>query len=114
MNENAKIPCSEVVERLWEYIDEELADPDSAAVRAHLDACARCFPQYDFQRAYREFLRCTGDQPVPAELRQRVFEAMLVEEVRAMSSADAEPAAQRDTAVPATERRWWHRLLGGS
>ncbi len=74
--------CDRVIARLWEYVDGELTDAGAEEVRAHLEACARCFPQYDFQRAWLAFLRACAEQPVPPGLRQRVFQALLEESAR--------------------------------
>ena len=79
MNDPSMIPCDHVIARLWEYIDGELTEEQAAQVQAHLEICNRCFPQYDFQRAYRIFLRRTAQQPVPPGLRRRVFETILAE-----------------------------------
>ncbi len=80
MDEPMMIPCDRVIARLWEYVDGELEPASAAEISAHLDMCARCFPQYDYQRAYREFVRRTRRQDVPAGLRRRVFETILAEE----------------------------------
>jgi anti-sigma factor (TIGR02949 family) len=80
MNEAEMIPCDHVIAKLWEYIDGELTEEHAARIRAHLDMCARCFPQYNFQRAYKEFLRRTAERPIPPGVRRRVFEAILAEE----------------------------------
>jgi anti-sigma factor (TIGR02949 family) len=80
MSQVEMIPCDQVLAKLWEYMDGELTEEHAARVRAHLDICGRCFPQYNFQRAYREFIRRSAEQPLPPGLRRRVFEAILAEE----------------------------------
>jgi anti-sigma factor (TIGR02949 family) len=80
MNRPEMIPCDHVIARLWEYIDGELNEESAAEVRAHLDICSRCFPQYDFQRAFKEFTRRSAQKPMPPSLRRRVFEAIIAEE----------------------------------
>jgi anti-sigma factor (TIGR02949 family) len=80
MNRPEMIPCDRVIARLWEYIDGELTPDAADRVREHLDICSRCFPQYDFQQAYKEFARRGTTQPVPPHLRRRVFEMILREE----------------------------------
>jgi anti-sigma factor (TIGR02949 family) len=86
MNRPEMMPCDQVIARLWEYIDGELT-PDSAdRVREHLEICSRCFPQYDFQRAYKEFALRGAAQPVPPQLRRRVFEMILREEAAASTA----------------------------
>jgi anti-sigma factor (TIGR02949 family) len=96
MSDPMMIPCDQVIARLWEYIDGELEPSRAAEVSAHLKLCERCFPQYDYQRAYREFIRRTRGEAVPSGLRRRIFEMILAQE----------PAGRRGL------RGWLHRLLG--
>jgi anti-sigma factor (TIGR02949 family) len=77
------IPCDHVVAQLWEYIDGELSDERAALIRAHLDVCNRCFPEYDFHRAFVGFLRTHADRPIAPGLRQKVFETLLREDTAA-------------------------------
>lgn len=67
------IPCEEALGRLWELIDGELVPEDEVAVRWHVETCSRCYPQYDFQRAYLELLRRVRRGEAPASgLRRRL------------------------------------------
>lgn len=78
MKSKGMIPCEHVMDRLWEFLDGELENGDKVAVRRHLEICNRCFPQYDFQRAYFEFTRQVRDSDTaPSELRRRLFRAIL-------------------------------------
>lgn len=57
--------CEEVLIRLWEYLDQELAPEEAAVVRAHLRRCPECHPAYCCDRAFLELLarqrsRCTA------------------------------------------------------
>ncbi len=107
MNGAEMIPCDHVIAKLWEYIDGELTEELAAKVRAHLEICNRCFPQYDFQRTYKEFIRRCGEEPLPPGLRRRVFEAILAEESREpLPDGSSEGALDR---VKAT----FNRLFGG-
>jgi anti-sigma factor (TIGR02949 family) len=72
--------CGDVTARLWEYLDAELAPGSAARIEAHLARCQACHPAFDFQRAYRAFLRAQADCPVPPGLRSRVFRALLEQE----------------------------------
>jgi len=78
--EPGAISCREVVELLWEYIDAELTPEMEARIRAHLEACEKCYPHYDFQKVFVEFVRRHGGGAAPAALRQRVFQAILDED----------------------------------
>lgn len=73
--------CEEALARLMEFVDGELPIDEEAAVKKHLDICNRCYPQYDFQRAYHEFTRRLGDRDhAPAALRRRLFHRILEQE----------------------------------
>ncbi|MGH7482943.1 MAG: zf-HC2 domain-containing protein [Longimicrobiales bacterium] len=75
------IRCEEALVRLWEFLDAELPPDDEEAVKKHLDICNRCYPHYDFQRAYFEFTRRLREREhAPATLRHRLFEKILEQE----------------------------------
>lgn len=77
MDNAMMLPCDQVITRLWEYLDGALNDTQAGKIREHLEMCARCFPQYDFERAFLALLKRNANQPVPVALRQNVFEALL-------------------------------------
>ncbi len=77
------IDCCGVMERLYEYIDEELDDGTLVeAIRAHLDMCKACYPRYDFEKAFLRFLSDKGANSAPPELRRKIFARLLEEESR--------------------------------
>jgi mycothiol system anti-sigma-R factor len=75
-----RLSCRDAIEQLWAYIDQELDPGTSDQVRAHLERCQHCFPQYDFHRAFCEFLKAKCREEAPAELRRRIFMQLLKEE----------------------------------
>lgn len=83
------IPCDHVIARLWEYIDGEISEESAVLIRAHLDVCAHCFPQYNFQRAFVEFVHVHGATPIPPALRHRVFETLLREDAAPSNSDES-------------------------
>lgn len=83
------LSCQDAMVRLWAYIDGELEPGSQQEMRRHLELCENCFPQYDFQRAYLEFLHRHARGDAPRELRRRVFRRLL-EEGRA-SGGGGEP-----------------------
>jgi anti-sigma factor (TIGR02949 family) len=87
MIDDRMITCREAVEQLWAYIDGELENTDVNSVEEHLEACKGCYPHYDFQKAFREFVRRHADRAVPADLRKRIFLRLLAEDHR--ESADS-------------------------
>lgn len=80
MNQPNLLGCRETIERLWALIDGELDEARVPEVEAHLERCAACFPHYDFQRAFRSFLRAHNSETLPASLRRRIFLTLLAEE----------------------------------
>lgn len=79
MSEAKMIACHDVIAQLWAYLDGELTPERTEEIRAHLEMCERCFPQYDFERAFLAFLQKQAWTPAPARLRRRIFEALLEE-----------------------------------
>lgn len=73
--------CEETMQRLWEFLDGELEPVSEKALQHHLEACARCYPHYDFQRAYFKIMHQIRDRdPLPRELRIRLFQQILAED----------------------------------
>ncbi len=73
------IPCQQAMMRLWEFLDRELDPVSEDEVRSHLEVCRRCYPRYDFQRAYFGLMQRLANEPQPPELRSRIFQALLAE-----------------------------------
>jgi len=72
------ISCQAAVDRLFEWLDGELDDPELAAqVGTHLETCARCYPRLAFERSFREALERVADgEKTPDELRTRILESL--------------------------------------
>ncbi len=80
-DEAGRLDCAAIMERLYEYIDEELDDPRLvSAIRDHLEKCKVCFPQYEFEKAFLRFLAQRGANGAPPRLRRRIFQHLLEEE----------------------------------
>jgi mycothiol system anti-sigma-R factor len=73
------IDCQGVMERLWAFLDGELEPGQEEQVRAHLQMCKRCYPRYDFQRAYFRMMQKLASEPLPPLVRRRVFQDLLDE-----------------------------------
>jgi anti-sigma factor (TIGR02949 family) len=54
------ISCAEAVAKVYEYLDGELASPDREQVREHVRLCKKCYPFFDFERAFLDFIRERG------------------------------------------------------
>ena len=77
MTEPRAPSCSDVLTRLWEYIDGELTPERTSLIQDHLTRCQACYPQYDFQKAFVAFIGRQCTQPAPPGLRRRIFEILL-------------------------------------
>ena len=84
------IRCEEALERLWDFLDGELEAADENEVQRHLEVCSRCYPRYDFRRAYFELMRRIRERDsVPGRLRRRLFQRILEEDA---AGAEGSPA----------------------
>ena len=76
MNPIDRLTCQEVFQRLDDYLDRELSPAEMALVRGHLETCAICAAEYDFEARVLDQLRAT--------LRRIDVPAAVVERVRAV------------------------------
>lgn len=67
--------CSEVLHRIFEYLDGELGPDDVARVAAHLQACGPCLAEHDLDRTLKALVRrsCTQEH-APATLRLSIMQ----------------------------------------
>jgi anti-sigma factor RsiW len=49
--------CEDVLTRLWEYLDEELAPEEVRAVGVHLGGCPACHGAYCCDRTFLSMIR---------------------------------------------------------
>ena len=74
-------PCSEVLDKVYLYLDGEDETEDHTHIRIHLDECAPCLRQYGLEQAVKALVaRCCGGDAPPPDLRQRVM--VRIQEVR--------------------------------
>ncbi|ARQ68622.1 mycothiol system anti-sigma-R factor [Streptomyces marincola] len=66
--------CSEVLGRLYEYLDREMPDGDCAKFQEHIDECSPCLEKYGLEQSVKKLVkRCCGHDDVPADLRSKVL-----------------------------------------
>lgn len=67
--------CSEVLHRIYEYLDGEMQPADVARVAQHLEACGPCLHEHDLDRAVKAAVRRTGtEQACPDQLRVQIMQ----------------------------------------
>ena len=66
--------CSEVLDRVYEYLDNEMEELDCAKIRQHLDECGPCLKQYDLDLALKALIRRScACEPAPQEQRTKIL-----------------------------------------
>jgi mycothiol system anti-sigma-R factor len=69
-----EVPCSEVLARVYSYLDDEIEDSGNAKIRQHLDECGPCLREYGLEEAVKRLVhKYCGAEPVPSELRMKVL-----------------------------------------
>ncbi|MFC0862662.1 mycothiol system anti-sigma-R factor [Sphaerimonospora cavernae] len=67
-------PCSDVLDRVYSYLDGELDNSGCAEIRRHLDECGPCLEEYGLEQAIKQLVaRKCGCDPVPEDLRAKVL-----------------------------------------
>ncbi|MCZ7416631.1 mycothiol system anti-sigma-R factor [Streptomyces sp. WMMC897] len=66
--------CSEVLDHLYEYLDQEMPDADREKLAEHFDECSPCLEKYGLEQAVKKLVkRCCGHDDVPTDLRSKVM-----------------------------------------
>jgi mycothiol system anti-sigma-R factor len=73
-------PCSEVLDRLYEYLDGELDTQRVHLIREHLEECAPCLREYGLEDALKSIVRRACCDQAPTDLRKKVM--MRIQAVR--------------------------------
>jgi mycothiol system anti-sigma-R factor len=75
------VDCSEILQRVYVFIDNELEDASTDEIRQHLEECAPCLDLYDLERCVKKLVhRSCGDEHAPDSLRKKVL--LRISEVR--------------------------------
>lgn len=64
--------CSEVLSRMFVFLDNELDQADCAQIQQHLEECGPCLVKYNLERTVKMLVARSCHETAPAELRQRV------------------------------------------
>src|SRR4051794_35855592 len=64
--------CSEVLGRVFFFLDNELDQADCTQIQHHLDECGPCLARYDLERTVKTLVARSCSEVAPEGLRQRV------------------------------------------
>ncbi len=71
------ISCEDALSLIHEFIDGELEGVSDQHVRAHFDACQRCYPHLHLEEAFRESMqKAARGGKAPPELKSRLVELL--------------------------------------
>ena len=74
---SAMIPCEDALSVIHDFLDGELQGVSEKQVKAHFDACQRCYPHLHLEEVFREAIRRAGtEQRAPAGLKVKLMELL--------------------------------------
>ncbi|MFF0296976.1 mycothiol system anti-sigma-R factor [Kitasatospora sp. NPDC004615] len=66
--------CGEVLDHLYEFLDNEMPEGDCAKLRVHFDECSPCLEKYGLEQAIKALIkRSCGCDDTPTDLRAKVL-----------------------------------------
>lgn len=69
--------CERVLQEFYAHLDNESTTLTIGEIRQHLDACAPCLHEADYEAAMKRLVhRSCGCEPAPTELRVRIMTAI--------------------------------------
>jgi len=85
--------CSEVLERVFFFIDNELDNANKGEIETHLVECGPCLQKYDLERTVKALVARSCSEHAPESLRDKVLLKIRqvqveITETRAISDAD--------------------------
>lgn len=82
--------CSEVLDRVFEYLDNEMDTLDCAKIKQHLEECGPCLREYTIDSALKALIRRScACEPAPETLRLRVLTRITQVRLEVEGSLDA-------------------------
>ena len=76
------VPCEEVVQRVYEYLDGELDAEWNDRIRDHIRMCRKCYPYFNFERIFLDHVRSRQIAPERSERLERRIRSALRDEER--------------------------------
>jgi mycothiol system anti-sigma-R factor len=68
------VKCSDVLDRVYEYLDGEMDRDRVHVIKEHLDECSPCLREFGLEEAVKTLVkRSCGRDDVPVDLRNKVM-----------------------------------------
>ena len=74
--------CSDVLSRVFVFLDNELDQANCAQIQQHLDECGPCLARYDLERTVKTLVARSCSEVAPDGLRHRVMLSIREVQVR--------------------------------
>lgn len=72
----SKLTCQEVLDQLWEYLDDEARAELTARINEHIGGCMHCKVEVDSLRQTISLYRCEESVGTPIQLSDRLRAAL--------------------------------------
>jgi mycothiol system anti-sigma-R factor len=74
-----EVPCTEVLARVYSYLDNEIDETAYGKIRQHLDECGPCLREFGLEEVVKRLVHnCCGHEDVPGALRAKVMTRIAV------------------------------------
>ena len=67
------VPCDEVLDRVYEYIDGEMDLSRRHEIKEHLEECAPCLREFGLEESVKAIVKRSCSDPAPPDLRAKVL-----------------------------------------
>ena len=68
-----EVPCSDVLDAVYDFLDGELDEEGRHRIRHHLDECGPCLAEFGLEEQVKAIVKRSCSDPAPAELRAKVL-----------------------------------------
>ena len=74
-----ELGCEDAMKSVFEYLDGELPPDYSEKVRRHIEMCKRCYPCFNFEQAFLDYLHDRGVKPARSDRLEERLRTLLRE-----------------------------------
>jgi mycothiol system anti-sigma-R factor len=68
------IDCAKAIEKVYLYLDGEIADEDGTELRRHIEDCAPCLREYGLEQQFKALVaRSCGCDETPPEVKEKLL-----------------------------------------
>ena len=71
--------CEDAMKSVFDYLDGELPPDYSEKVRRHIEMCKRCYPYFNFEQAFLDYLHDRGVKPARSDRLEERLRTLLGE-----------------------------------